>query len=48
MDKCIYESDGTYCGEMFNCCSCGGEMCGCAYCWDCHACEFCLGDDDDE
>lgn len=29
------------CGEQFNCCSCGGEDCGCAYCFDCQACEAC-------
>lgn len=26
---------------MFTCCSCGGNKCGCAYCWDCNACEDC-------
>lgn len=33
------------CGELFNCCDCGGENCGCAYCWSCHACEECKSGD---
>jgi len=29
------------CSELFNCCSCGGNECGCAYCFDCNACDNC-------
>jgi hypothetical protein len=33
------------CADMgFNCCDCGGEGCGCAYCWSCRACDNCLND----
>jgi hypothetical protein len=30
------------CDEIYNCCDCGGNDCGCAYCWSCNACEDCL------
>ena len=33
------------CGDLYNCCACGGENCGCAYCFDCHACDNCRSDD---
>jgi hypothetical protein len=33
------------CSELFNCCDCGGNDCGCAYCFSCHACDHCLNDD---
>lgn len=29
------------CNELYNCCACGGNECGCAYCFDCNACEVC-------
>jgi hypothetical protein len=33
------------CAERgLNCCNCGGEGCGCSYCWTCQACEACLHD----
>lgn len=32
------------CSDLYNCCDCGGENCGCAYCFSCHACESCLSD----
>lgn len=32
------------CSTMFNCCDCGGNECGCAYCWSCKACENCFED----
>lgn len=35
------------CSEIYNCCDCGGNDCGCAYCWSCNACEDCLNEDDD-
>lgn len=43
-----YDSRGTImtdnvldCSVLFNCCSCGGNDCGCAYCFDCNACASC-------
>lgn len=37
---------GRYeCDELYNCCSCGGNDCGCRYCHDCNACEVCLEDE---
>ena len=33
------------CSSMYNCCDCGGNNCGCAYCFSCHACNHCLDDD---
>ena len=30
------------CSEIYNCCDCGGNECGCAYCWSCNACEVCI------
>lgn len=44
-EQCDWTVEGTTCGAMYNCCSCGGVGCGCAYCWDCNACEFCQGAD---
>jgi hypothetical protein len=47
---CIYDSipyhKGT-CEDYFDCCDCGGNDCGCAYCWSCNACEDCLGEDEE-
>ena len=46
-DKCEY-SYLSYkgvlqeCHEQFNCCDCGGNECGCHYCFSCKACEVCL------
>lgn len=34
----------TDCSELFNCCDCGGNGCGCSGCWSCKACENCLED----
>jgi hypothetical protein len=34
----------TTCEEYFTCCDCGGNDCGCAYCWSCGACEACQGE----
>ena len=36
--------DGLTCGDMFDCCDCGGVDggCGCGYCWSCNACDHCL------
>ena len=30
------------CYELFNCCDCGGNNCGCQYCFSCNACDNCL------
>lgn len=30
------------CNTMYNCCDCGGEGCGCGYCFSCNACDHCL------
>ena len=42
MGECINDCD------QFDCCNCGGEGCGCAYCWSCNACEICKGEDKNE
>ncbi len=36
------------CGNYYNCCNCGGNNCGCAYCFSCNACEACKDDDINE
>jgi len=33
------------CSYYYDCCDCGGNDCGCAYCWSCNACECCLSED---
>lgn len=33
------------CGVLFNCCDCGGNGCGCRYCFACNACKHCAEDD---
>lgn len=39
---CMNTDDEKYtCFEIYNCCSCGGNGCGCAYCFDCNACDEC-------
>lgn len=35
------------CEQIYNCCDCGGNDCGCVYCWSCNACEACLNGEDD-
>ena len=32
------------CSDFFNCCDCGGNDCGCGYCWSCKACDNCKED----
>lgn len=39
--KCENENSGYTCEDLFDCCDCGGNECGCAYCWACNACEAC-------
>jgi hypothetical protein len=29
------------CYYMYDCCDCGGNDCGCPYCWSCNACDNC-------
>ena len=41
----IPEYNGMTCSDLYDCCSCGGNDCGCAYCFDCNACEFCLNEE---
>lgn len=36
------------CSDMYNCCDCGGNGCGCPYCWSCNACEECLEEEEKE
>ena len=36
------------CSAYYTCCDCGGNECGCAYCWSCNACESCLNADEDD
>lgn len=43
---CDYYQDGMDCYQMFNCCSCGGNNCGCRYCFDCNACDVCMNSGD--
>jgi len=31
-----------HCYDNFNCCDCGGNDCGCRYCFSCNACDKCL------
>jgi len=47
LTQCENESrTGETCYDLFNCCSCGGaEDCGCPYCFDCNACDFCLNEE---
>lgn len=37
-----YGNQVLTCDDLFNCCDCGGNDCGCPYCWSCNACEECL------
>lgn len=32
------------CYDRYNCCDCGGNDCGCAYCFSCNACDNCKED----
>ncbi|EKO3607081.1 hypothetical protein M6C35_001989 [Vibrio metschnikovii] len=38
------DNSGRGCSEFYNCCDCGGNQCGCAYCFSCRACDHCLAD----
>ena len=42
MKKCENEvNGGSCCEDLYDCCDCGGNDCGCAYCWSCNACDSC-------
>lgn len=34
---------GLNCHELFDCCDCGGNNCGCGYCFSCNGCSECTG-----
>jgi len=36
------------CSQLYTCCSCGGNDCGCHYCFDCHACDACKDDREEQ
>ena len=38
----IAPENKCHCFDNFNCCDCGGNDCGCAYCFSCNACDKCL------
>lgn len=42
---CENEKFGYQCCDAHNCCSCGGNECGCGYCFNCKACDVCLNPD---
>ena len=50
IDYCIHaenENDTRcYCDDYYDCCHCGGNDCGCAYCYSCNACEYCSNHDE--
>jgi hypothetical protein len=29
------------CNSHYDCCDCGGNDCGCGYCFSCNCCELC-------
>lgn len=35
------EGNTTECSDLYNCCDCGGNACGCRYCFSCNACDSC-------
>ena len=45
--KLIEKKARTCVNYGYNCCSCGDNNCGCAYCYDCNTCEACKNDDED-
>lgn len=47
-EECLNAGDGSECSEMYDCCRCGGNKCGCAYCFDCNACHVCKGEEEDD
>lgn len=43
---CKNAENGLTCEDLYDCCDCGGNDCGCGYCWSCNACEECLEEED--
>jgi len=42
LDKDCFNYDGhNDCSTLYNCCDCGGNDCGCRYCFSCNACSHC-------
>ena len=41
--ECEFVLSGLYTTDCsnFDCCDCGGNDCGCRYCFSCNACEHC-------
>lgn len=44
---CMRGKGESTCEEILTCCDCGGNDCGCIYCWSCNACEDCLNSEDE-
>lgn len=42
----VLEGSRIDCDGMYNCCDCGGNDCGCMYCWSCNACDTCLSSEE--
>ena len=42
------ENKKNTCSYYFDCCDCGGNDCGCGYCWSCKACEECINGNEDK
>ena len=40
-----YKGKQADCHNLYNCCDCGGNECGCPSCFSCKACEFCLNEE---
>ena len=51
MAKCLDEytnsrGERQTCSNLYNCCNCGGNNCGCIYCFSCRACEVCMTEEE--
>lgn len=40
-----YKGVDQQCHSLYNCCDCGGNDCGCSYCFSCKACDVCLNEE---
>lgn len=47
-EGCQLKDGNLTCRNLFNCCDCGGEGCGCHYCFSCNACDYCYCMDEGE